>query len=171
MDVSDYDKVCGPLGVLNGAVSIPAEVSEAVGRLLFGSTGEVVSQEIGIGTDLYSLVGTIPLHLDAYFEQGEEGFCAMGLVLLNEADTCLTDGENILPLPVGTVFRHDPCSFHGTCLADGTATDQGRLVFISVDFELNQDPEDTPAAFAEWALEDTIEKLTELGLLSNTFGR
>jgi hypothetical protein len=73
--------------------------------------------------------------------------------------------------PVGTVFRHGPCSLHGTCLANGTTTDQGRFVFISVDFELSLDPEDVPSAFARWAIDDTIKKLAELGLLSTAFRR
>lgn len=165
MDASAYSKVCGPLGVLTDAVTVPADVSDAAGRLFFGRAGEVVSQEIGFGTDIYSLVGTVPLHVDAYFDHGAEGFCAMGLVLLNEAGVCLTDGENILPLPVGTVFRHDPCTLHGTCLPDRGTGEEGKLVFISFDFDLKSDPEDQPAEFGQWALGDAIEKLRELGLL------
>jgi hypothetical protein len=165
MDVSSYSKVFGPLGVLTDAVSVPEVVSDATRQLFFGSAGEVVSQEIGFGTDIYSLVGTVPLHVDAYFDHGAEGFCAMGLVLLNEAGVCLTDGDNVLPLSVGTVFRHDPCSLHGTCLPDGRTSKEGRLVFISFDFDLASDPEDHPSAFGEWAIADAVEKLRELNLL------
>jgi hypothetical protein len=165
MDVSAYDRICGPLGVLNGAVAVPAEVSDAAAALFFGRAGEVISQEIGVGTDIYSLVGTVPLHVDAYFDHGAEGFCAMGLVLFNEAGVCLTDGDSVLPLPVGTVFRHDPCSLHGTCLPDGRTAQEGRLVFISLDFDLKSDPEDQPSDFGQWALGDAFEKLHGLGLL------
>ncbi len=165
MDASAYSEVCGPLGVLTDAVTVPADVSDAAGRLFFGRPGEVIAQEIGFGTDIYSLVGTVPLHVDAYFDHGAEGFCAMGLVLLNEAGVCLTDGENILPLPVGTVFRHDPCSLHGTCLPDRSTTEEGRLVFISFDFDLKSVHEDQPSEFGQWAIRDAVEKLRELSLL------
>src|SRR5690606_33042770 len=114
----------------------------------------------------YSLRGTAPLHIDAYFDQGAEGFCALGLILLNEPGACLTDGKNILPLPVGTVFRHDPCSLHGTCLPDGGACSDGRFVFISLDYDLSHDPEDAPADFATWALADAMEKLAGAGLIA-----
>lgn len=167
MDASSYDMVCGPLGVLNNAVAVPAEVSDAAAGLFFGKAGEVISQEIGFGTDIYSLVGTVPLHVDAYFDPGADGFCAMGLVLLNEAGVCLTDGDNVLPLPVGAVFRHDPCSLHGTCLPDRSDAHQGRLVFLSVELNLASDPEDHPSEFGQWALGDAVEKLRELGLLTN----
>jgi hypothetical protein len=165
MDRASYTKVCGPLGVLIDAVAVPNTVSAAAGQLFFGLPGEVISQELGFKTEIYSLVGTVPLHVDAYFDRGAEGFAAMGLVLLNESGVCLTDGKSVLPLPVGTVFRHDPCSLHGTCLPAGGTTQEGRLVFLSVDFDLSSDPEDHPAEFAQRAISDAMEKLREQGLL------
>jgi hypothetical protein len=159
MDRTAYTETAGPLGVLNDAVSIPPELSEAACGLFFGHAGDVVSQEMGFNCEIYSAVGTVPLHFDEYFDPGAEGFCAMALVLVNDGDFCLTDGANILPIPAGSVFRHDPCGLHGTCRPDGSTKPDGRLVFLSVDFDLSRDPEDDPTHFAQWALEDAMEKL------------
>lgn len=170
MDRTAYTTTAGPLGVLTDAVDVPEAVSAAAANLFFGHPGGVVSQETGFNVEMYSVIGTAPLHVDAYFDEGADGFCALGLILLNESGACLTDGRDRLPLPVGTVFRHDPCSVHGTCLPDGGTTDEGRFVFLSVDYELSQDPEDNPGEFAAWALEDAMEKLTNAGLLQLTAG-
>jgi len=167
MDATAFTATAGPIGVLTCAAVVPEAVSDAAGKLFFGKSGDVVSQEFGFNVDLYSLVGTTPLHIDSYFGKGAEGFCAMGLVLLNEPGACLTDGESILPLPVGTVFRHDPCSLHGTCLPDGSACSEGRFVFLAVDYDLYRETEDDPAEFARWALADAAEKLVGAGLLAD----
>lgn len=48
METSGYDRVCGPLGVLNGAVAVvPPEVSNVAGALIFVRLGEVVPLEAG----------------------------------------------------------------------------------------------------------------------------
>lgn len=162
---NEYTVTAGPLGVLVDAIDVPDEISEA-SRNLFYAAGNVYSQEMGFNVDLYTVIGTTGLHIDAYFGEGLEGFSAMGLVLVNDVGACLTDGASVLPLPVGAVFRHDPCSRHGTCLPDGTQHDSGKFAFLSVDFDLSRDPEDDPRTFAAWALNDAAEKLAEAGLLS-----
>lgn len=154
--------------MLHVAVNVPDDIVQACSKVFFGRAGDVVSQETGEVVEMFSAVGTVPMHRDTYFDSDENDFATMGLVLVNECDACLTDGEAILPLPVGSVFRHNPSRMHGTCLADGSHTPDGAFVFLTCDFDNQVDPEDDPRDFAGWAIDQVREKLQELGLLGQT---
>jgi hypothetical protein len=161
MHIADYTDAAGELAVLVDAVAIPVHVSENAAKIYFGNAGRVISQEIGIDAEIYSAVGTIGMHRDSGFENGLADASSLGLVLLNENGCCLTDGDHILPLAAGTVFRHHPGEMHGTCLPDGSRSDTGRFVFISYSYNFHGD-EDRPQDFAAWALPDAENKLASL---------
>lgn len=162
-----YDIVSGPLAVLRKAAVVPEDVAEACSRVFFGKAGDVMPQQTGEQVEIYSAIGTVPLHVDNDYESDDERFGCMGLVLVNECEACLTDGEAILPLPAGSVFRHVPGRKHGTCRPDGSQTAVGNFVFITYDFDTKYDEVDHPAQFADWALEEARRKLQELGFISS----
>lgn len=167
MERDGFTLLSGELAVLNAAAAIPDDIADACSKVFFGQAGNVISQETGELVELYSTVGTVPMHRDNYFESEEDNFACLGFVLVNECDACITDGTAILPIPAGSVFRHNPSRLHGTCRPDGSHTTEGNFVFLTWDFDTEVDLEDHPRDFAAWALDQAREKLTELGLIED----
>lgn len=161
MHASDYTSAAGDLAVLVGAIAIPDHVAAAAAKIYFGKTGQVLSQEVGMEAEIYSAIGTVGMHCDNGYEEETSNATSLGLVILNESGCCLTDGEHILPLPVGSVFRHHPDRMHGTCLPDGSRSEAGKLVFLSYTYH-TFGSEDRPQDFAAWALPDAEAKLEAL---------
>lgn len=160
-----YDHRVGHMSVLEEAIAMPSWMPEAARQLTFSEYGlPTTSQETGEFVELYTAMGTVPLHRDFDLTEGNNAILTMGLVILNESDACLTDGTDRIPLPAGSVFRINPGMLHGTCLPDGSQTETGHFAFLTVDVDMEHDVEDAPEEFAIWALDQVQDKFVSLGL-------
>jgi hypothetical protein len=156
---SDYTHVKAPLAVRENAVVLPDGIVRRAERLAFDKPGVLYSQEAGVASvALWTLRGTVALHVDDVFARGETGVC-LGLVVINEPGAMLRGHGSRLPLPPGSVYRLDPSRKHGTCLPNGRRGTTGRFVFVACD--MLDDDEQSPVEFAGWILDALATRLDD----------